>query len=369
MREDRCYEEICRELPEALAAFLLSVPRELRTSCCEIRLRPGRPISLFDGEESRFLDENGAPCPWERGRLLTPVELREALVSLTGFSVHSYAGEMEEGYFTTPKGHRVGISLDCTQTGLTLFPSAVSIRVAREKKGAAEPVLRAWEGKRGLILAGPPSSGKTTVLRDLARLISSGHLTGKPKKTAVIDERLEITALYHGVSPYDLGPCTDIIAGKQKREAILQAVRSLSPEYILCDEIASPGEIEAIRYAFACGVRFVVTVHSGLEDVSKNEMLRLLMETGSFSHVALLQSHKTGKQIRTVIEDDDFLQASGGSAPFELYDGGRALGVGAAEENDQSFKRNDPLLERLSDDASGGGSGTGGDRDPAWKRV
>lgn len=48
----------------------------------------------------------------------------------------------------------------------------------------------------------------------------------------VLDERFELSA-----DGFDLGACTDILQGYPKQEGFSHAVRCLSPEYIVCDEL------------------------------------------------------------------------------------------------------------------------------------
>lgn len=307
MNEPLGVDLICRELPQSVAGIVLGAPPEIRTTCCEIRLRVNAPVSLFDGEQSFFLSTTGKIVDWREAPRLTSAQLQECLVTLCGFSLHSYSSELAKGYFTTKSGFRVGVCLDRTESGMTPVPTSLCIRIAREIKGSALPLLPYWMQGGGLILAGPPASGKTTLLRDLLRLVSEGANGSPAQKAVVADERLEISGLHAGVSPFFLGPCTDILAGLPKREAIQQAVRALSPQVIFCDEIASPDEVAEIRYAFSCGVRFVVTVHcGGEEDLPRSEMLSALMQTHAFSHIILLQSPRMGRQIKAVISDAEY---------------------------------------------------------------
>lgn len=63
--------------------------------------------------------------------------------------------------------------------------SGINIRIAREVMGAGES-LRASvfdDNFKGLLICGRPMSGKTTVLRDLCRII------GDRNKLAIIDGR------------------------------------------------------------------------------------------------------------------------------------------------------------------------------------
>ena len=174
---------------------------------------------------------------------------------------------------------------DAGRQGLAL---SLCIRLPRELPGAAREVYPVWRKSSGIILAGPPASGKTTVLRDLCRMISAGVQDG-PCRTVLIDERNELSGWDGKRAAFRLGPCTDILFGIPKEQALRRAIRTLSPQVILCDEIADGREAAAIREGFYCGVKFAVTVHCGSrQEMGGNVILRELMRTGAFSHIHLL---------------------------------------------------------------------------------
>ena len=95
-------------------------------------------------------------------------------------------------------GHRVGVCGTAVYeenrvSGIRDI-SSLNIRIAREVYGAADELLRELDKEiSGLLIAGPPSSGKTTILRDLARQLSI-----KGKKVVVIDERGELGGAFRG---------------------------------------------------------------------------------------------------------------------------------------------------------------------------
>lgn len=66
-----------------------------------------------------------------------------------------------------------------------------------------------------LLIIGPPLSGKTTILKDMCRIL------GEKYKISVIDERSEIAAVYHGEAKNEIGTFTDILTGTRRAKALL----------------------------------------------------------------------------------------------------------------------------------------------------
>ncbi len=78
-----------------------------------------------------------------------------------------------------------------------------------KKIGIAEPLLPYLYESRWLntMVIGPPQTGKTTLLRDVARCMSQGVSTSKiPScKVGIVDERSEIAGCVKGIPQYDFG--------------------------------------------------------------------------------------------------------------------------------------------------------------------
>lgn len=303
------YQAALCYLPPTLRQILETVPEREQSRVQEIRLRSGRPLSVYDGVSSRFVTVNGE-LTRGRGFPVDQTLIQDAFVRLCDYSVHTHQGEMERGFITTPKGDRVGVCASVVKDrdgGISCREiSSLNIRVSRQIPGAGRTVVRRWGLDRGLILAGGPGTGKTTLLRDIGRILSSGE-AGDCKKVVYLDERYELSAMFQGAPRRDIGLCGDAICGLPKGDAMEQAVRTLSPEYILCDEIGSMREVEEIAAGLACGVRFLVSVHCGSrEELFYNPILRSLMDTGAFGAAALLDSPRNPSQITLFLTREEY---------------------------------------------------------------
>ncbi len=216
----------------------------------EIRLRAGRPCVSVDvfGKMTTCSAKFSAE------------EIAECFAEICRYSVYSFEDEIARGYVTLDGGHRVGIcGTAVTKQGkIASFKdiSGLNIRIAHEVFGCADELYERVFSKEpcSLLLGGKPMSGKTTVLRDLARRL------GERRKVVLIDSRGELSASVRGTPTLDIGLNTDALCGCEKSEGIMLAIRSLSPEIIICDEIGN--DEAALEQAMFCGVKMIASAHA-----------------------------------------------------------------------------------------------------------
>lgn len=239
---------------------------------CEIRLRAGKQIALETVKGRFILDKT-----------VTVQDIGECIKTFCNYSLHSYEKEIKNGYITLKGGHRAGFcgTAVIKEGRLETIKdiSSINLRIAREITGCGECLADiVFAGDfRGLLIAGKPMSGKTTVLRDVCRII------GGKNKLAVIDSRGEIGAVYGGIPQNDVGIFTDVLNGYGKSEGIEIATRTLSPEYIACDEIT--GEESSADKCLNSGVKTIFTLHCGTLNQAKQSEI---VKTGAISHIAFL---------------------------------------------------------------------------------
>lgn len=327
------FDSAVRGLSERIRKVLCGLPPDIKNQTQELRLRVNRPVSVCCVSGIYFLNRNGrlACLPGANMVIAEKEDLDESFRNICSYSVYSHQNEIKNGYITICGGHRVGISgtavlRDGQISGMRDI-SSVNIRVAREIYGAADELLKAVRGNisSGLLLAGAPASGKTTILRDIARQLASG-INGTPCKVAVVDERGELAGTYLGVPQNDLGVCCDVLDGYPKAEGILQAVRSLSPEFILCDEIGGNDEVNAVVQGLNAGAGIISSIHAGdVEGLMKRKQAVALLRTGAFGTVAMLDGHGRPGKITGIYRAGDLLAEIDGGADTDR--GGNARGI------------------------------------------
>ncbi len=297
-------------LPPRVRPVLENAVRDVSGMLREIILRSGREVSLYINSDQYLLSAFGKLCKDNSTDLirLSPSEITQCFNSLCGYSVYSHINEIKEGFITIRGGHRAAVSGTAVVSSGEILNirdiSTISLRIAREVRGCAEIITdNLLKEGGGLLLCGSPSSGKTTVLRDTARLLSAVY----KKRTSLVDTRGEIASTSHSVPMNDIGLC-DVLDGYPRAKGIEQAVRCFSPEYVICDEIGSFSDLEAIEIGINSGVDFVATVHASCKDeLMKKQGMSKLLATGAFSQVVFLKGRHRPGVVSEILKVGDVL--------------------------------------------------------------
>ncbi len=305
------FQQAVGYLAEPVSTILSYLPDFDKSVIHEVRMRVGQPLSVTIGQEIFFLTQQSKREPNPSGScyIVTRADLQNCMRTLCQYSVHSHMEEIREGFLSVRGGHRAGICGTAVCQGNELLNireiSSINLRICRQIDGCADPLMpHLLEGDRpvGMLIAGPPGSGKTTLLRDIARQLSLG--TGRKRyKTAIVDERSEIASVFEGEPQNDVGICTDVLNGYPKDVGMLHAIRALSPQIILCDEIGSAREVEAVMGCVNAGVAVLTTIHaSNIEELTRRPQAVSLLESGAFQKLVLLKDSSHPCTIHQVVE-------------------------------------------------------------------
>ena len=248
----------------------------------EIRIRLGKEIVLKN----------------IRGKVLTGIIADEKLLTnimdiATNFSMYSYEDELKRGFVYYKDGIRIGVGGQASirDEGMGAFKkiSSLCIRIPHEIKGCSEKVKFLYENYNNTLIVAPPGCGKTTLIRDLTRVLARSH------DVLVIDERYEFGGLS---GKLDIGKMSDLIQGVPKHLCFEGAIKALSPEIIVCDEIFGQRDAEVVKKTVGAGVKILAGIHSdSFENVEK---LGLRFEC-YFDNFIVLSSNPQVGSIKSII--------------------------------------------------------------------
>ncbi|MCL2630932.1 MAG: hypothetical protein FWD49_05375 [Firmicutes bacterium] len=197
--------------------------------------------------------------------------LQNIVAKATNFSLYAYQHEMAEGYIRCNGGIRIGLAGRGVHEGgrTQAFKdiSGLNIRIPHEIIGCSSPLQGLLNNFKNTIIVAPPFAGKTTLIRDMARVLSDKH------DVTVIDEREEIAG---GLGAnYELGRFCDVISGVPKAYAYEGALRALSPEIIVLDELFPLKDLSAVQDIARSGVKFLASVHGDSIDSFRHKFKEL----------------------------------------------------------------------------------------------
>lgn len=183
--------------------------------------------------------------------------------------------------------------------------ASFNIRIAKEQVGIADPLIPyVYDGRWcHTMIIGSPQTGKTTLLRDVARLISSGTERIPAQKVAIVDERSEIAGCVKGIPQFSFGPRLDVLDACPKAEGMMMMIRSMSPDVIIVDEIGREEDSEAVLEAANAGVSVWTTVHGrSIKDVQQRPTLGSVMEQKVFERFIELTNIPHPGAIRRILD-------------------------------------------------------------------
>lgn len=293
---------ICKYLPQRIRMSVLQLPENSGIHINEIRIRSERPIAIHFSDRTCFLCHGGKLTDkYTNSDVLfaKSSEINEIFNALCKYSVHSCSRELTQGFFTIENGIRVGISGSIAKSdgGCYKYISGLNFRISREVSGCADEIFNRVfsSGLKSVLICGGVNSGKTTILRDLCKSC------GDVYKITLVDERNEISASICGIPTNDVGIQTDIIEGCTRENGIISAIRTLSPQIIVCDELSGYPDSEAVMSGFGCGVKFIATVHAdSFDDLSRRKFLQPLLSNTVFDYAVILEGSSMPGKIREI---------------------------------------------------------------------
>src|SRR5438046_911090 len=147
----------------------------------------------------------------------------------------------------------------------------LTLRVGRAVYGTMEIIRDVVEAGRSILLLGRPGVGKTTLLREVARVLADEM----GKRVVIVDTSNELArdgAIRHpGVGR---ARRMQVAAPSLQHAVMIEAVENHMPEVVVIDEIGTEQEAGAARTIAERGVQLIATAHGNtLENLMLNPTL------------------------------------------------------------------------------------------------
>jgi len=294
-------------LTDSLWRAVFSMTPEQQENCEEIRIRVGRPSKAYvNGKYITLTDKGVVP-------IIKQDDINNILSRLSNKSFHTYSGQIKNGFITTPEGHRVGLAGEAVYRNGEIITlkniTSLNLRIAKPYYGMANKLLSTiyFTDLHNTLVISKPGAGKTTLLRDISKYLSEKHCV------SIVDERYELAGFNSDAKHYfNIGDC-DVFSGGNKDNMIEIAIRTMTPDVVVIDEITSEKDIETICKFSYSGCKYIASAHcNNIYDLNDRPLYKRLIEAQIFHRIIKIDT-SGGVRSYTIysMEDSNNVEDSG----------------------------------------------------------
>lgn len=235
----------------------------------EIRVRRGRNSYIIANGRNILLNI-----------ILNDQEMNQIVKFVTQDSLYAFRDTIINGYILLNDGIRVGIVgrasvengrligiYDINELAIRI-PNSIFINIDG---------IRNLVSNNSILFYSPPGEGKTTLLRSIVTALSNGI---NAKRVGVIDTRGELSSNNANQSGF-----VTCLVGYPRKTGIEIAIRTMNSQIIVCDELGSVDDSNAIIEAQCSGVSIIATCHGSTpRDILSHSGIMILHKNRIFDY-------------------------------------------------------------------------------------
>ena len=177
--------------------------------------------------------------------------------------------------------------------------TGITFRVGRSTFGSISIIRDLLEFGESILIIGKPGVGKTTIIREISRVLSNEI----EKRVIIIDTSNEIAGETN-IPHLSIGKARSMQVAKTtfQHKAMIEAVENHMPQVIIIDEISTDLEVLAVQTIAEKGIQLISTIHGNcLQNLIKNPLTVDLI--GGIESVILSDEEaKRRKTQKTILE-------------------------------------------------------------------
>ena len=250
----------------------------------EIRLRVGFAVLLKFSDKTLYLGKDGQTLLEENAIICSKLDVDTVIKNVTECSLYAFNERIKSGYLTTGQGVRIGLAGECVFENEKILTiknfTSLNVRIPHEIIDCSQKIFeKIFVPKNNFLynslIVSPPTFGKTTILKDLARKIDKLNCGD----ILIIDERGEFSNVK--------GQNIDIVQYSNKLYAFEYSLRSMAPKIVITDELSTKNDWVCVSDASNCGVCVLASCHArDISDLKRKKYFK----KGVFDRIILLKS-------------------------------------------------------------------------------